>query len=148
MPIPPVKQSIPLPLLTGPAPTIAPNNTVNPATGLAYEGRTRAHQTPIGTHSALPFPAAVVYEVQQQPANVQVAPDLPLQQLWTYDGTSPGPTYVAHYGTPVLIRNYNKLPSDNGGFGINSVSTHLHNAHNPSESDGFPCDCFASGQYL
>jgi FtsP/CotA-like multicopper oxidase with cupredoxin domain len=60
---------------------------------------------------------------------------------------TPGPTYVARYGTPILIRNYNNLPSDNGGFGINSVSTHLHNAHNPSESDGFPCDYFASGQY-
>lgn len=147
MPIPPVKQAIPLASLTGPAPTIAPNNALNPATGLAYEGRTRAHQSPIGTHYAMPFPAAVVYQTQQQVANVQMAPDLPLQRLWTYDGISSGSTYVARYGTPALIRNYNNLPSNNGGFGINSVSTHLHNAHNPSESDGFPCDYFASGQY-
>jgi FtsP/CotA-like multicopper oxidase with cupredoxin domain len=76
-----------------------------------------------------------------------VSPDLPVQQLWTFDGTSPGPTYVARYGTPILIRNYNQLPSTNGGFGLNSVSTHLHNGHNPSESDGFPCDYFAAGQY-
>jgi hypothetical protein len=27
------------------------------------------------------------------------------------------------------------------------VSTHLHNLHNPSESDGFPCDFFASGHF-
>lgn len=147
MPIPPVKQPIPLSSLTGPAPTIAPNNAINPATGLAYEGRTRAHQSPIGSNSVLPFPAAFVYQVKQQVANVQMAPDLPLQRLWTFDGISPGATYVARYGTPILIRNYNNLPSDNGGFGINSVSTHLHNAHMPSESDGFPCDYFASGQY-
>ena len=51
------------------------------------------------------------------------------------------------YGTPILIRNYNQLPSDNGGFGLNSVTTHLHNGHTPSESDGFPCDYFAAGQY-
>ena len=49
MPIPPVKQPIALSALTGPAPTIAPNNAINPATGIAYEGRTRAHQSPIGS---------------------------------------------------------------------------------------------------
>src|SRR4051794_40866723 len=147
MPIPPVKTAISLSSLKGPAPTVAPNTTINPATGLAYEGRTRAHQSPIGSNPVLPFPATTLYEVHQQVANVQVHPDLPLQRLWTYDGMSPGPTYVAKYGAPILIRNYNDLPADNGGFGINSVSTHLHNAHNPSESDGFPCDYFASGQY-
>src|SRR5258705_33471 len=46
MPIPPVKQAIPITSLTGPPPSINPNNTINPATGLAYEGRTRAHQAP------------------------------------------------------------------------------------------------------
>ena len=60
MPIPPVKQPIALSSLTGPAPTIAPNNAINPATGIAYEGRTRAHQSPIGSNSGLPFPATKV----------------------------------------------------------------------------------------
>ncbi len=147
LPIAPVRQPIPLSALTGPAPTIAPNNSINPSTGIAYEGRTRPHQSPIGTHSALPFPAATIYQVTQKVANVIVSPDLPLQRLWTFDGYSPGPTIVSRYGAPILIRNYNLLPSDNGGFGINSVTTHLHNAHTPSESDGFPCDFFASGQY-
>jgi FtsP/CotA-like multicopper oxidase with cupredoxin domain len=147
MPIPPVKQPIALSSLTGPAPTIAPNNAVNPATGVAYEGRTRPHQSPIGTDSRLPFPATKVYQVTQQEADVVVAGDLPSQRLWTFDGITPGPTYVAQYGTPILIRNYNSLPPDNGGFGLNSVSTHLHNGHTPSESDGFPCDYFAAGQY-
>ncbi len=147
MPIPAVKQPISVSQLTGPAPTIAPNNAINPATGIAYEGRTRAHQTPIGSNGNLPFPATKVYQVSQQVGNISMSPSLPLQRMWTFDGASPGPTYVAHYGEPILIRNYNNLPADNGGFGINSVSTHLHNAHTPSESDGFPCDYFASGQY-
>jgi FtsP/CotA-like multicopper oxidase with cupredoxin domain len=147
MPIPPVKQPIALASLTGPAPTIAPNTAINPATGLAYEGRTRAHQNPIGTHTQLPFPATQIYQVTQKATQVDVSGSLPPQTLWTYDGISPGPTYVARYGTPILIRNYNQLPGDNGGFGLNSVTTHLHNAHNPSESDGFPCDYFAAGQY-
>src|SRR3569832_1126624 len=101
MPIPPVKQPIALSSLTGPAPTIAPNNAINPATGIAYEGRTRAHQTPIGPASRLPFPATKVYQVTQQEADVVVAGDLPSQRLWTFDGITPGPTYVAQYGTPI-----------------------------------------------
>jgi hypothetical protein len=86
MPIPPVRQSIALSALSGPAPTIAPNSAINPATGIAYEGRTRAHQSPIGSHSALPFPAATVYQVRQRDADVTVSPDLPPQRLWTFDG--------------------------------------------------------------
>ena len=147
MPIPPVKQATTLSGLTGPAPTIAPNNAINPATGIAYEGRTRAHQSPIGTNPGLPFPAIEVYQVTQKATDVFVSDQLPVQRLWTFDGVSPGPTYAARYGTPILIRNYNQLPSANGGCGLNSVSTHLHNAHTPSESDGFPCDYFAAGQY-
>jgi FtsP/CotA-like multicopper oxidase with cupredoxin domain len=71
-----------------------------------------------------------------------VSPDLPPQRLWGFDGMVPGPTYYAKYGEQMLVRNRNELPADNGGFGIQQVSTHLHNAHNPSESDGFPGDYF------
>jgi len=142
MPIMPVKQTTAA--LSGPAPSINPNLTINPATGMPYEGRTRAHQAP---PLGFPFPTSTLYEVHQRAAQVQVSPSLPLQTLWTFDGVSPGPTYVAHYGTPFIVRNYNDLPTDNGGFGLNSVTTHLHNGHTPSESDGFPCDYFAAGQY-
>jgi FtsP/CotA-like multicopper oxidase with cupredoxin domain len=142
MPIMPVKQTTTA--LSGPAPSINPNLTINPATGMPYEGRTRAHQAP---PLGFPFPTSTLYEVHQRAAQVQVSPSLPLQTLWTFDGVSPGPTYVARYGTPFIVRNYNDLPTDNGGFGLNSVTTHLHNGHTPSESDGFPCDYFAAGQY-
>jgi len=37
--------------------------------------------------------------------------------------------------------------NQNGGFGIPSVTTHLHNGHTPSESDGFPCDFFEIGHF-
>ena len=139
MTIPPVHQ--PVTQFTGPAPTASPNTAINPATGLAFEGRTRPHQA-LGQ-----FPAQKLYEVHQREALVSVHPQLPLQRLWTFNGSAPAPTYVARYGEPILIRNYNDLPANNGGFGIQSVSTHLHNGHTPSESDGFPCDFFSVGQY-
>jgi FtsP/CotA-like multicopper oxidase with cupredoxin domain len=136
LPIMPVKR----PLANGvadlyPYPTIAPNNA-------GGEGRTRAHQA-FGTYpSKFSWPPARVYEVRQREAIASVSPDLPPQRLWGFDGMVPGPTYYAKYGEQMLVRNRNELPADNGGFGIQQVSTHLHNAHNPSESDGFPGDYF------
>jgi FtsP/CotA-like multicopper oxidase with cupredoxin domain len=48
-----------------------------------------------------------------------------------------------------LVRNFNDLPSvgQNGGFGLPSVTTHLHNGHTPSESDGGPCFFYERGQW-
>jgi FtsP/CotA-like multicopper oxidase with cupredoxin domain len=143
LPIMPVKQPVALSSLS-PAPAINPNSAINPANGLPFEGRTRAHQGPA---LGLPFPPPVVYQVTQQPALKTVSNQLPAQPIWGFDGISPGPTYVSTYGTPILVRNRNSLVGDNSGFGMPSVSTHLHNGHTPSESDGFPCDFFQTGQY-
>jgi FtsP/CotA-like multicopper oxidase with cupredoxin domain len=127
----PVKQ--PVASLT-PAPTVAPNV-------VAGEGRTRSHQ------AYTQLPPQLYYQSTMQLANVSVHPELPLQPLWTFDGIFPGPTFHATYGQPILVRRVNNLPSNNGGFGLPSVSTHLHNGHTPSESDGFPCDFFEIGQF-
>src|SRR2546426_931995 len=133
LPIMPIKQRVTSAL--NPAPTIAPNNA-------GGEGRTRAHQSPIGSNSNLPFPPPNIYQVVQQAGQVTMSPQLPVQTIWGFDGISPGPTYVSQYGSANLVRNVNQLPLSNGGFGNNEVTTHLHNGHTPSESDGFPCDFF------
>ncbi len=75
-------------------------------------------------------------------------PAYPPQPVWGFqcsDGrvTSPGPTFFARYGRPVMTRVYNELPQDHTGFGTPEISTHLHNAHTPSESDGYPGDFFS-----
>ena len=117
-----------------PAPTIAPNTA-------AGEGRTIAHQ------AFTKFPPQKFYQITQSQISATVSPDLPTQTLWGFDGETPGPVYHAKYGEPILVRNVNNLPANNGGFGNNSVSTHLHNGHTPSESDGFPCFFFNSGKF-
>ncbi len=141
MPIMPVKQPISGPLT--PTPTVAPNTAINPATGLPFEGRTHDHQ------ALTIFPPALFYQISQQAAQVSMHPDLPKQTIWGFDGHYPGPTFVSRYGKPILVRNVNNLPpaTQNGGFGLPSVTTHLHNGHTPSESDGFACDFFERGQY-
>ena len=124
-----------------PVPTVAPNTA-------AGEQRTRDHQ------ALKLFPPKKLYRFTQHEAQVSVHPELPLQTVWAFDdGTGPsfpGPTYVSRYGEANLVRNINQLPSEKQnktGFGLPSVSTHLHNGHTPSESDGFPCDFFERGHF-
>jgi FtsP/CotA-like multicopper oxidase with cupredoxin domain len=117
-----------------PAPSAIPNNG-------AGEGRLITHQ------AFSQFAPVKFYEVEQKLANIVTHPDLPVQPLWGFDGLVPGPLYVERYGRPVLVRNRNNLPANNGGFGKNLVTTHLHNGHTPAESDGNPCDYFRPGQF-
>jgi len=126
-------------------PTAAPNTA-------AGEGRTITHQ------AFNQFPAQKFYGVTQKAEQISVSPNLPASTMWAFAvgtpemnqrGTVPGPLYVARYGEPVIVRNFNRLPpvGQNGGFGLPSVTTHLHNGHTPSESDGNPCDFFEIGHF-
>jgi FtsP/CotA-like multicopper oxidase with cupredoxin domain len=136
-----MRQAIPVPSLT-PAPTVAPN------TG-AGESRTDPHQI-IG---GIPFPPPLLYNFTQKAFSHRFSPGLPPQTIWGFDDghgvMSPGPTYAAQYGVGQLTRNHNALPplSQNGGFGMPSVTTHLHNGHTASESDGNPLDFFEIGHF-
>ena len=80
-------------------------------------------------------------------------PNFPIQDplaLWTWDGTFPPKLLQARYGESILMRHYNALPIDpaaNYGFGLHTLSTHEHNGHNPSESDGYAQAFFFPGQF-
>ena len=124
-----------------PAPTAAPNTA-------AGEARTVAHQ------AFAQFPPQRFYEMSEQQGLVSVSPQLPLQPIWGFNGITPGPMIVERYGVlgspqngSILVRQRNNLPVNNGGFGLPSVTTHLHNGHTPLESDGFPCFFMERGQF-
>jgi FtsP/CotA-like multicopper oxidase with cupredoxin domain len=141
LPVMPIAQTV---RSLTPTPTTVPNTA-------AGEVRAAPHQaTELDPHR-FPVVPSRLYQVTQQAINVSQSPDLPIQTIWGFnDGVhaiSPGPTYQANYGVPQLTRNINALPSATGGFGIPSVTTHLHNAHNPSESDGNPCDFYGQGHF-
>jgi len=119
LPIPPVAQAV---------------QTLDPAPGPA------AHQR------FFDFPPRLFYETHQKEAKHSFHPDLPENLIWGFDGIFPGPTFHARYGEPIIVRFHNDLPANHVGFGIPETSTHLHNAHAASESDGFPTDFFFSGQ--
>src|SRR5215813_2865726 len=77
-------------------------------------------------------------------------PDQTALKLWTYNGTIPPKLMQVRYGEPVLFRLSNKLPvqqSQNGGFGIHTISTHEHNRHHGAEYDGFTGAFFFPNQF-
>lgn len=81
--------------------------------------------------------------VKEEMHQFTLSPNIPVQPIWGYNGLYPGPTVHARYGKPVLMRIFNDLPSNHAGFGSPEISTHLHNLHTPSESDGFPGDFYS-----
>jgi FtsP/CotA-like multicopper oxidase with cupredoxin domain len=83
------------------------------------------------------------YELHVKPLQHSFHPELPTQTMWGYDGVLPGPTFAARYGEPVIVRIFNELPADSIGFGSPEISTHLHNLHCGSESDGYPGDYYS-----
>lgn len=153
LPIPPV---LPLrdpntdPGFTFSPPATQPNRNVNPATGIPYEGRTQAHQFrdrfPPQDYAITRMRPNSNATFSDNPTNLsRIGPQL----IWGFNlggsdpadvAVSPGPTIVSRYGRPILIRRFNELSTATGGFGVPQVSTHLHNFHSGSESDGGPCD--------
>lgn len=87
------------------------------------------------------------YELHVKEALHSFHPELPTQPIWGYDGVFPGPTFQARYREPILVRIYNDLPLDHVGFGAPEISTHLHNLHTASESDGFPGDYYSPARF-
>jgi FtsP/CotA-like multicopper oxidase with cupredoxin domain len=93
------------------------------------------------------------YEIREQEFTWCYHPDAPYDKgsvSWGFDGSTPGPTYHARYGEPVLVRRYNELPTvgvSKVSFALPSTTTHLHNGHTASESDGQPQDWIDSGEF-
>ncbi|MFH9403072.1 multicopper oxidase family protein [Streptomyces sp. NPDC017638] len=80
---------------------------------------------------ARPAHGTDVYEVTQRRAFVEILPGT-RTEIWSYDGTFPGPTFRARSGRPVRLRMTNNLPTP--------TATHLHGGVTPPGSDGYPTD--------
>lgn len=74
------------------------------------------------------------------------------QGSWAYgfDGVTPGATFHAYNGEPILVRRINNLPPVGTGnipFALPSSTIHVHNGHQASESDGNPVDYTFPGEF-
>ena len=170
LPIPPVLPARPITdpgLQFGATPQVCPNNVPNANNGnLPFEGRGQFNGSLVPGSDCFQFFSQ--YPVQQYfvqriraNTNFRITSDtnIPAQTIWGFNlggsassdvATFPGPTIVTHYQQPWLVRRFNELPtqSQNGGFGVPEISTHLHNFHTAPESDGGPCRWFFRGQYF
>lgn len=87
------------------------------------------------------------YTLNVKQAQHSFHPELPTQTIWGYDGLLPGPTLVERYGVPILVRIHNELPANTVGFGSPEITTHLHNLHCASGSDGFAGDYYSATKF-
>jgi len=93
------------------------------------------------------FPPQLLYQQNVHQVLHTFHPQFAPSTIFSFDGTYPGPTIQARYGQPLLVRRYNNLPPNAVGFGSPFISTHLHNMHAASESDGYPGSNFGPGTY-
>jgi FtsP/CotA-like multicopper oxidase with cupredoxin domain len=134
----PFVQALPMPPIANPRPFLSPAPTK--AANLAAGEAPRAdHQR---WNEFLPH---VYYDINIRPGLHQFHPDIPASYVWGFNGVVPGPTFLAYYDQPILVRFRNNLPVDHTGFGINETTVHLHNGHTASESDGFAADYYGPG---
>jgi len=160
--IPPILPSRPVTDLN-PAPQECPNNAINPATGLPFEGR--------GQYNGVLRPGTDCFQFfkrfppedffitrmrENKRFRITSDPHIPDQTIWGFNlggndpAITPGPTIVDQYDGARVVRRFNELPpqAQNGGFGVPETSTHFHNFHDAPESDGSPCRFFFRGQYF
>ena len=118
--------------------------TATPYANLGHQGWGRGGQ--LGDFAPKKF-----YEMRVKQFNHVWHRDLPAgtagQAAWGFDSVVPGPMFRTRYGEPHFTRIHNDLPEGNLGFGINQITTHMHNLHTPSESDGNPLYPNYSGYY-
>ncbi|MGI9022885.1 MAG: Calx-beta domain-containing protein [Acidimicrobiales bacterium] len=76
------------------------------------------------------------YNVTAEPGTAQMLPGTPRTPVWTYNGTSPGPTIRQRAGRTAKVTVTNKLNE--------KTNVHLHGAHVQPESDGAPMDTIAT----
>lgn len=101
------------------------------------------------------FQPRVFYELREEEFRWTYHPHQPYGNnggtlSWGFDGVTPGPIFHARYGEPILVRRFNDLPPvgvSEVTFALPSTSTHLHNGHTASESDGSPQDWIDSGEF-
>jgi FtsP/CotA-like multicopper oxidase with cupredoxin domain len=124
--------------------TPAPTEAANTAAGEAARAPHQKWQQ---------FLPQKTYELEEVAVSEQFYPavdGVPPSTTWRFRDTvnnNVSPIIRANYQEPIVVRIHNRLPANNGGFGINQTTTHLHNGHTASESDGSPVDFYDAGKF-
>jgi FtsP/CotA-like multicopper oxidase with cupredoxin domain len=138
LPIPPVATPVPVGALG-----VTPTQGLNGSAG--EQGRIYPHQ-----HWELYDPPnADHYLIENRVTMASWHRELPPDECWLFNGLFPGPRIHARHDRATLVRFRNLLPTldQHKGYGRPTPSTHLHNGHQGSESDGNPLDTIDAGAF-
>jgi len=115
--------------------------------------RPSGSRIPPGGSTKVPYYRAAMREIE-----VRLHRDLPPARLWSYGGSSPGPTFETRTGQGLMIDWPNELPAhhfltiDHSLHGAEADKpevrgvVHVHGAKAPPESDGYPEDWYVPGK--
>jgi spore coat protein A, manganese oxidase len=85
------------------------------------------------------------YTVRETARAARILPTLPTL-VWTYNGSSPGPTIKTRRGRRAVMRVINQLPDRHVSLGQESTtSVHLHGSASLPQYDGYASDVTARG---
>lgn len=111
---------------------------------------------PVGTRED----GAPIYEVTMSQQQQQLHSELPLTDVWTYNGVYPGPTIEVDTDELIEVKYINDLPPGSHYLAVNECPhgpnywqdsprgvVHLHGGHVPSRYDGQPELDFMPGEF-
>ena len=84
------------------------------------------------------YPAQDLYHLHVQEHDHKFHRDLPPSKVWSFGDQFGGPVLDVRYGRPFCINFENGLPANHVGYGNPEITSHLHNFHTATESDGGP----------
>lgn len=94
-----------------------------------------------------PAQSAQCYELRIREHGHSFHKDLPQSMVWSFNGTFGGPVLDVRYGQPFCLYIENDLPADHVGYGNPETTSHLHNFHTATESDGGPWNWLKPGEH-
>src|SRR5262249_19591858 len=146
-PVDPKTMTVGLPAADGTRKVVAPDGTTVVDGATLRVPHQFIKQNPDGTYTDK-FGKTNFYHLDLQETQIKLHPDYSPTRFFAFDGKAPRPLFRQKYGTPALVRFNNLLPSVKipQPFAITEMTTHLHNGHTPSESDGNPVNYFNSCQ--
>jgi FtsP/CotA-like multicopper oxidase with cupredoxin domain len=79
-----------------------------------------------------------VYRLEIEEHKHRFHSELEESEVWSFEKTFGGPVLDVRYGQPFCLHIINKLRKDHVGYGSPDTTSHLHNFHTATESDGGP----------
>ncbi len=91
-------------------------------------------------------PNSRCYELKQREHDHQFHSELPPSRVWSFNGVFGGPVLDAKWGDAFCFKLKNELDPNHRGYGDPRTTSHLHNMHTATESDGGPWNWLNPGE--